>query len=152
MMGAAGIHFPISAGLEKVWGYQPSFEAMRDLMNTFAYQGAQISDEIVESRYQASIRPGYQEAYEQLFPEPRQEKLDGLCLPEDEISQVEHPVLLVHGREDVIVPMDCSLRAHALLKNSDLHVYSNCGHWTQIEKAAEFGQLVRSFLDANGIM
>jgi 2-hydroxymuconate-semialdehyde hydrolase len=48
--------------------------------------------------------------------------------------------------------MDCSLRAHALLKNSDLHVYSNCGHWTQIEKAAEFGQLVRSFLDANGIM
>ena len=146
MMGAAGIHFPISQGLEKVWGYQPSFEAMRDLMNTFAYHGDQISDEIVESRYQASIRPGYQESYEQLFPEPRQEKLDALCLPEAEISQVESAVLLVHGREDAIIPMDCSLRAHALLKNSDLHVFGNCGHWTQIEKATEFGQLVLNFL------
>lgn len=151
MMGAAGIHFPISEGLEKVWGYQPSFEAMRDLMNTFAYQGEKISDEIVESRYQASIRPGYQESYELLFPEPRQEKLDALCLPEEEISRIDKPVLLVHGREDVIVPVDCSLRAHALLKNSDLHVYSNCGHWTQIEKAPEFGALVRSFLDAHGV-
>jgi len=149
MMGAAGIQFPISEGLEKVWGYQPSFEAMRELMNIFAYQGEKISDEIVESRYQASIRPGYQEAYERLFPEPRQEKLDQLCIPESEIRQVEQPVLLVHGREDVIVPVDCSFRAHAMLKNSDLHVYSNCGHWTQIEKANEFGALVCSFIAAN---
>ncbi len=149
MMGAAGIHFAISEGLEKVWGYQPSFEAMRDLMNTFAYRGEQISDEIVESRYQASIRPGYQESYERLFPSPRQEKLDALCLPEDEISRVDKPVLLIHGREDAIIPMDCSLRAHTLLKNSDLHVFGNCGHWTQIEKADEFGQLVRRFLDTN---
>jgi len=56
-------------------------------------------------------------------------------------------VLLLHGREDVIVPLDCSLRAHALLKNSDLHVFGNCAHWTQIEKAAHFGQLMRGFLD-----
>jgi len=149
MMGAAGIRFPISEGLKKVWGYQPSFEAMRDLMNTFAFRGENISDEIVASRYQASIRPGYQESYGQLFTEPMQEKLDALCLPEEEIERIEKPVLLVHGREDVIVPLECSLRAHKLLKNSDLHVYSNCGHWTQFERAAEFGSLVDSFLDAN---
>lgn len=149
MMGAAGIHFPISQGLEKVWGYTPSFEAMRELMNTFAHRGEDISDDIVESRYQASMRPGYQETYAQLFPEPYQERLDDLCLPEEDISRVEQPALLVHGREDTIVPLDCSLRAGTLLRNSDLHIYSNCGHWTQIERAAEFGELVRSFLKAN---
>ena len=78
MMGAAGIEFQVTEGLRKVWGYTPSFENMRELMNTFAFEGEKISDEIVESRYQASIRPGYQEAYSQLFPEPMQEKLDAL--------------------------------------------------------------------------
>ncbi len=149
MMGAAGINFQITEGLKKVWGYTPSFDAMRELMNVFAYRGDLISDEIVESRYRASMRPGYQEAYAHLFPEPMQEKLDRLCLPVEEISQVEVPALLIHGREDVIVPVECSYRGHALLRNSDLHIYSNCGHWTQFEKADEFGALVTSFIGAN---
>lgn len=147
MMGAAGIKFEITEGLRKVWGYKPSFEAMRELMNTFAFRGDLVSDEIVQSRYEASMRPGYQEAYDCIFPEPMQEKLDGLRLPEGEVKQVKHPVLLVHGREDVIVPLDCSIRANQLLHNSDLHVYSNCGHWTQIERAEEFGLLVCEFLN-----
>lgn len=149
LMGAAGIRFPISQGLKKVWGYQPSFQAMRDLINTFAFRGENISDEIVTSRYQASMRPGYQQSYAQMFPEPIQEKLDALCLPEAEIGRIEKPALLVHGREDVIVPLDCSLHAHSLLNNADLHIYSGCGHWIQFERAAEFGRLVASFLDAN---
>ena len=35
-----------------------------------------------------------------------------------------------------------------LLKHSDLHVFGNCGHWTQIERQAEFGRLVSEFLEA----
>lgn len=149
MMGAAGIHFDITEGLEKVWGYEPSFAAMRELMNVFAYRGTEISDEIVESRYQASMRPGYQEAYSQLFPEPRQEKLNALCTPEEDIKKITNKALLVHGAKDIIVPLRCSIRGQELLQNSDLHVYSNCGHWTQFERAVEFGQLVHSFLSAD---
>ena len=144
MMGAAGIEFQVTEGLRKVWGYTPSFENMREL-NTFAFEGEKISDEIVESRYQASIRPGYQEAYSQLFPEPMQEKLDALRLPEEEVAKVKQPVMLVHGTEDAIVPVECSFRAQQLLENADLHVYSKCGHWTMFERAYEFGQLVHSF-------
>jgi 2-hydroxymuconate-semialdehyde hydrolase len=142
MMGAAGIRYEVTEGLRKVWGYEPSFEAMRDLMDTFTHPDFKV---IVESRYQASIRPGYQEAYSQLFPEPMQPKLDALCLPEEEISQVQHEVLVIHGREDVIVPYQCSIRFHELLPNSQLHMYSNCGHWTMFEKAAEFATLVENF-------
>ena len=145
MMGAAGIEFQVTEGLRKVWGYTPSFDNMRELMNTFAFEGEKISDEIVESRYQASIRPGYQEAYSQLFPEPMQEKLDALRLPEEEVAKVKQPVMLVHGTEDAIVPVECSFRAQQLLENADLHVYSKCGHWTMFERAYEFGQLVHSF-------
>jgi 2-hydroxymuconate-semialdehyde hydrolase len=146
MMGAAGIRFEMTEGLREVWGYKPSVEAMRSLMSIFAYRQDLVSEEIIQSRYEASIRPGYQEAYEQLFPEPMQEKLDGLSLPEEEIAKISHPALLVHGREDVIVPMENSIKGHKLLKNSELHIYGECGHWTQVEKPQAFAQLVKNFL------
>jgi 2-hydroxymuconate-semialdehyde hydrolase len=145
MMGSAGIHFDISEGLRRVWGYTPSVQAMSDLMGTFAYNKHLVTDQIVQSRYEASMRPGVQESYAAMFPEPMQEKLDALCLPEDEIKKIETPVLLVHGREDSIVPLDNALKAHHLLKYSQLHVFGECGHWTQVEKKDEFTTLVENF-------
>lgn len=146
LMGAAGLPFPITDGLAKVWGYQPSPEAMRDLMTTFAFNPGLVTDAIVESRYQASIRPGAQEAFSRLFPEPRQARLDGLCTSEADLKALQQPTLVLHGREDVIVPLDISQRYCALITNSELHVFGNCGHWTQIEKKDRFLALVVPFL------
>ena len=148
LMGAAGLPFPITDGLAKVWGYQPSPEAMRDLMETFAFNAGLVTDVIVESRYQASIRPGAQEAFSRLFPEPRQARLDALCTPEAGLKALQQPTLILHGREDVIVPLDISQRYCALIPNSELHVFGNCGHWTQIEKKDRFLALVVPFLCA----
>jgi 2-hydroxymuconate-semialdehyde hydrolase len=146
LMGAAGLPFPITEGLAKVWGYQPSLEAMRDLMTTFAFDPALVKEEIVASRYHASIRSGAQEAFSSLFPEPRQRWLDALATPEDDLRALPHPALIVHGREDVIVPWRISQRYHELIANSELHVFGQCGHWTQIEKRERFVELVTPFL------
>jgi 2-hydroxymuconate-semialdehyde hydrolase len=148
LMGAAGLPFPISDGLLKVWGYEPSPKAMRDLMETFAFNAGLVTDAIVESRYQASIRPGAQEAFSRLFPEPRQARLDALATSEDHLRALTHPTMVVHGREDVIVPLEVSQRFNALIPNSELHVFGNCGHWTQIEKRDRFLELVIPFFAA----
>lgn len=146
LMGAAGVRFEVTDGLRKVWGYQPSIEAMRDLMTTFAFDPALVKDEIVRSRYEASVRPGAQEAFSSLFPEPRQRWLDALATDEDKLAALEHEVLIVHGREDVIVPHSVSERFHQLIPNSELHLFGQCGHWTQIEKRERFVALVTPFL------
>lgn len=146
LMGSAGLRFPISAGLEKVWGYRPSLEAMRDLMHTFAHDTSLVTEEIVRSRYEASIRPGAQEAFASLFPEPRQRWLDALATDEDALRSLPHPTLLVHGREDRIVPYERSVRFHELIPDSELHVFGGCGHWTQIERRERFVALVTPFL------
>ncbi|MFN3468553.1 MAG: alpha/beta fold hydrolase [Novosphingobium sp.] len=146
LMGAAGLPFPITEGLEKVWGYQPSLEAMRDLMTTFAVDPSLVREEIVRSRYEASIRPGAQEAFSSLFPAPRQRWLDALATAEDDLRALPHKTLIVHGREDVIVPVAQSVRFSELIPDSELHVFGNCGHWTQIEKRDRFVALVRPFL------
>lgn len=146
LMGAAGVRFDVTDGLRKVWGYQPSVEAMRDLMTTFAFDASLVKDEIVRSRFEASIRPGAQEAFSSLFPEPRQRWLDALATDEDKLAAIQHEVLIIHGREDVIVPHAASERFHQLIPNSELHLFGQCGHWTQIEKRERFVALVTPFL------
>ena len=146
LMGSAGLDFKVTEGLERVWGYQPSLENMRNLMKTFAYNSDLVTDTIVQSRHEASLRPEARAAYERLFPAPRQEKLSRLATPEDDIRRVQHPAMIVHGREDVIVPVECAYRFSSLLKNSELHVFGECGHWTQVERRDRFVEVVLPFL------
>ena len=145
LLGAAGVEFTLTPGLDAVWGYTPSIEEMRRLVLTFAYDKSIITEDLVRSRYEASIRPGYQETFSQMFPAPRQSGIAMLATPEDQIRAVPHRALVIHGRDDQIVPLESSLRLHALLKHSDLHVFGECGHWTQIERRDDFAAIALDF-------
>ncbi|OWL85700.1 alpha/beta fold hydrolase [Halopseudomonas aestusnigri] len=156
LMGSVGVSFPITDGLDRVWGYEPSFQTMRSLMDTFAYDRALVTDELAELRYQASIRPGFQESFAQMFPAPRQRWVDGLASNEADIRAVQHETLVIHGREDQVIPLQASLQLAQLIPNAQLHVYGHCGHWTQIEHAGRFARLVEDFLSeadsASGVL
>lgn len=146
LMGSAGLSWPLTQGLEAVWGYEPSVENMRGLLDLFAYDRSLVTDELAEVRYRASIEPGVQEAFSAMFPAPRQRWLDSLATPEDRIAAIGAPTLVVHGRHDRVVPLDSSLRLASLIPDADLVVFARCGHWTQIERAAEFNALLVRFL------
>lgn len=146
LMGAVGVPFPITPGLDAVWGYEPSFEAMRKLLDIFAYDRRLVSDELAELRFQASIRPGFQESFSAMFPAPRQRWVDALASREEDIRNVQHETLIIHGRDDQVIPLSTSLTFAQWISRSQLHVYGRCGHWTQIEHAARFVKLVGDFL------
>jgi 2-hydroxymuconate-semialdehyde hydrolase len=147
LMGAAGVSFPLTAGLDAVWGYQPSIANMRGLLDIFAYDRNLVSDELAELRYKASIQPGFQEAFASMFPEPRQNGIEALASREQDIRALPHETLVIHGREDKVLPLSNSLTLSDWIERSQLHVFGRCGHWTQIEHAARFTQLVGNFLD-----
>lgn len=145
LMGAAGTSFKLTQGLDDVWGYTPSFENMRKIMDIFAFDRNLVSDELAKLRYEASIRPGYQESFASMFPAPRQQSVDALASPEDAIRALSHEALIIHGREDRVLPMSASLKLFELMPKSQLHVFGQCGHWTQIEHADRFVKLVTDF-------
>jgi 2-hydroxy-6-oxo-octa-2,4-dienoate hydrolase len=146
LMGSVGVPFPITEGLDAVWGYQPSVENMRRIMDLFAHDVALISDELAEVRYRASTEPGFQESYAALFPAPRQRWVDAMVTPDEQIRAIPHETLVVHGRDDRIIPPATSLRLAQLIERSQLHVFGRCGHWTQIEWSAAFNRLLAGFL------
>lgn len=147
LMGSPGVGMTPTDGLAALRAYEPSHEAMRDLLRTyFAVDPALITDELVEIRYQASIADGAYEAYRAMFSDPRH-KGSELGITAEEVRAIATPTLLVHGREDKVVPLAVSVTMLDLLPNADLHVFSRCGHWTQIERAAEFSALVADYLE-----
>ncbi|WP_149135064.1 alpha/beta fold hydrolase [Cupriavidus campinensis] len=146
LMGSAGVSFRLTEGLDAVWGYEASVPNMRKVMDYFAYDQDLISDELAELRYNASIRPGFQEAFASMFPEPRQRWVDALASHDPDIRAIRHETLLLHGRDDRVVPLETSLRLNQLIEPSQLHVFGKCGHWVQIEQSRGFIRLVEDFL------
>ena len=151
LMGSVGVPFPITPGLDAVWGYEPSLAAMKGLLDIFAHSRALVTDELAELRYQASIRPGFQASFSAMFPAPRQRWVDAMASAEADIRALPHETLVIHGREDRVIPLQNSLTLADWIPNSQLHVFGHCGHWTQIEHAGRFVRLVGDFLaEADG--
>lgn len=148
LMGAAGGPMELSVGLDKVWGYTPSPEAMQELLGIFAFDPALVGPDLARIRYEASIRPGVQDAYAQMFPAPRQRALDAITHDVEDLARIAHRTLIVHGREDRVIPLSSSLTLFSLIPHAQLHVFGECGHWTQIEHADAFHRLVDGFLTA----
>jgi len=146
LMGAVGTSFPITEGLDRVWGYQPSREAMRALLRVFVDDLSRIDDDLVEMRYRASIRDDVQARFAALFPPPRQRWVDALALPDAALRAIAQPTLVLHGQQDEVIPLAVSERLAAFLPNARLQAFDRCGHWVQIEQTAAFLREVRAFL------
>lgn len=147
LMGPGGWPAFVNPELEELWGYTPSIENMKRIMDIMAYDRSLVTDELAELRYQATMRPGAQECFERVFPEPRQQWLDAQVMSIDKLITLNHETLIMHGRDDRVVAPEVSLNLHKYIKNSQLHMFGNCGHWTQIEHATRFQQLVCNFLN-----
>ena len=145
LMGSMGVSFPITDGLDRVWGYDGTLDGMRSTLDVFAYSRVLVNEELAKVRYAASVEPGFQEAFSSMFPAPRQRWVEAMTTPDDEIRKLRHRTLIVHGREDKVIPLANSYKLEELLDNADLAVFSHCGHWSMIERTADFNRLVRDF-------
>lgn len=146
LMGSGGVRETVTPELEELWGYTPSVENMKKIMQIMAYNQDLVTSEIAEMRYRASLRPGVQETFEQLFPPPRQRWLDAQAQSDEDLRAITHETLIIHGREDRVVPRSGSFKLMDLIPNAQLHMFGKCGHWTMIEHRDRFNELVVDFL------
>lgn len=150
LMGAVGVRFKITPALDDIWGYTPSFENMRRLVDLFAFDRSLVSDELAMLRFKASTRPGFQESYAAMFPAPRQRWVDAMASPDKAIRALDIETLIVHGYDDQVIPVSNAYKLMKLLPRAQLHVFGRCGHWTQIEQADRFNRLLVDFFAEAG--
>ncbi|WP_371871890.1 alpha/beta fold hydrolase [Pontibacterium sinense] len=146
LMGSGGQPFVVNENLMTLWGYKPSLEKMKQILQIMAWDQSIATDELAELRYRATLRPGAQELFERVFPPPYQRWADALVIDDADLAELDHQTLLIHGRDDAVVPVHVSEDLSRKIKQAQLHIFGCCGHWTQIEQAPRFNRLVIDFL------
>jgi 4,5:9,10-diseco-3-hydroxy-5,9,17-trioxoandrosta-1(10),2-diene-4-oate hydrolase len=125
----------------------PTKEKMAAFLRTLVYDQRLVTDELVAERFAAASEPAALAAMASLgasFFDPATAQ-DGLLWRE--AHQLRQEVLLIWGREDRVNPLDGALVALKIIRRAQLHVFSRCGHWAQLEKPDEFNRLAISFLE-----
>ena len=68
----------------------------------------------------------------------------------EKLAELEIPVLLIHGMQDVVIPPSRTWELLEVIPNADAYIFSQCGHWSQVERAKEFNDLVGNYLVTHG--
>lgn len=119
----------------------PGLETMRAMMHAFLFNGSSYSDEelLLQQRVDAWLsRPELDAARRASDSVQRDVSAD--------IRKITHPVLQLHGRNDLIAPLESALRLLSALPDSRLIAFGNCGHWIPVERPAEFARYVIDFV------
>jgi pimeloyl-ACP methyl ester carboxylesterase len=62
------------------------------------------------------------------------------------LRRLRMPTLILWGRQDAIVPVNCGELYHQNIRGSELVIMEQCGHVPQIEKPQEFVNIVSEIL------
>lgn len=124
-------------------------EGIRRALTDFVVDHSLVTEDLVQARYRASKTEQASTRFKEVI-KARDRDREQLPLDFDVLAQLKVPVLLIHGREDAVIPASRSLDLANIIPNADLHLFSQCGHWSQVERAKDFNRIVRGYLAAHG--
>ena len=147
LLGTPCGEFPMTDGLRAQLDFDGTIEGMRKAVSYFPYDDSVVSEELIQRRFAAATQPGALEAFRNLMPPPQAEERPTVRgIPLKALGTLDHHALILHGRDDQVVPHDRAIEMHRAIRNSQLHSFGCCGHWVQIEREREFLTLVTDFL------
>jgi 2-hydroxymuconate-semialdehyde hydrolase len=151
LTGTVGTPHQITNQLDEAWGFydDPSPGRMAEVIRRCVYDPAIVGGDLdarAEMSFEAAMDENVRRSFAAMFPAPRQQHVDELVLPDLVLQRMDHPVLLVHGRDDGIIPLETTLYLLARLPDVQMHVFGQCRHWLMIEYRDAFNELVSDFL------
>lgn len=120
-------------------------EGIRDTLELFVVNKDLVTDELVELRYASALNDTASDRLAQVVA-ARDRDREALPLDFDVLSTLDVPVLLIHGVNDRVIPVSRTWEILNVIPHADAHIFSQCGHWSQVERADEFNQILTSYL------
>lgn len=145
LMGPGGTpNTKISLELGRAKGFydNASEKKMRQIMSWFVYDEEKLAPEIdalAGTRFETAMRPEVQASNNSIFATA------AVPVPVTALKRIKNPILLVHGRDDMVCSVESSYYLLSHLQNVQMHIYGQCGHWTQIENRESFNNLILKY-------
>ena len=120
--------------------YTPKFFATQGL-KTSVYDPNLATDEIANQFHELTLMQGSREAILSRFSKQNysNEKPDIL-------KKIQAPTLIIHGREDNIIPFKSSINLDQYIQNSQLMIYPKIGHLPMYETPTRVANDIKNFL------
>lgn len=125
-------------------------KGIKNTLSMFVVNKDLITDELVKVRFD-SAKNDY--ASDRLVDVVSARDRDRFEFPLDfeKMKNITVPVLLIHGTQDVVIPVSRTWDILNIVPHADAHIFSQCGHWSQVEKAEEFNTVIKNYLTARGV-
>ena len=143
LMGGAGTR-PVPGSVAAAFYENPSPTTMEQTIRRLIHHPERAPRplaEIAQSRYQLAMRPGAEAAFRSMHSPNRPGTGEFSTIPAAAV-----PVLLLHGAEDQVSPVEASSALRNALRTAHLHVVPDAGHWVHVDQPDGFCGLVESFL------
>jgi 2-hydroxy-6-oxo-octa-2,4-dienoate hydrolase len=148
LMGTPVGEYPLTDGLRGAREYDGTRKNLREVLERLTYDPSLVTEEMLDRRHASSVVPRAQDALRALIPAsvPGSKPTIVKGIPEHHLSSVRAPTLVLHGRDDRVVPFELGLRLLNGIEDSELHAFGRCGHWVQLERRDDFLRLVLEFV------
>ena len=123
---------------------------IRKTLELFVVDKSLVTDELVELRYQSALNDTASDRLQEVVAARDRDRHE-LPLDFDRLAELDIPVLLIHGVQDVVIPVSRTWDLLNTIPNADAHIFSQCGHWSQVERAEEFNHVIINYLRARGV-
>lgn len=129
----------------------PSRDRLVQWLESMVYDPAILTEDLIEQRWNLATDPEVLESTRRIFSKASlraivaaSENADGALWTLG--HKITAPTLLTWGRDDRVTPLDSALIPMRTIRQAQLHVFPNCGHWVQVEAKTAWESTVLAFL------
>jgi 4,5:9,10-diseco-3-hydroxy-5,9,17-trioxoandrosta-1(10),2-diene-4-oate hydrolase len=124
----------------------PTRDRMIAWVKTMVYDHKAITDQLIDERMRNAAAEGVLPRMKLIFGSIFNPKFRANVAPLwTKASTIATPTLILWGRDDRTLPYDQAHFANRSLPNVELHTFSRCGHWVQIERKSDFERVTTEF-------
>lgn len=156
LMGPGGVSPPLLAplpteGIRLLIEFceNPNRDRLVRWMRAMVGDQAFLTDDRVEQRWQAASAPGaidFIRDFMRMAMSPNSAPQGDSPPLWARLGELNTRTLLTYGGDDRVTPLDGALHPLRNIRNAELHVFPNCGHWAMQERQRDFERVVMEFL------
>ncbi len=125
-------------------------EGIKKTLSMFVVNKDLVTDELVKVRFEAAKNDYASDRLMEVVGARDRDRFE-FPLDFEKMKDITVPVLLIHGVQDVVIPVSRTWDILNTVPHADAHIFSQCGHWSQVEKADEFNTVIKEYLKARGV-
>ena len=125
---------------------EANYENVKTRLEWLMYDKSQVTDELIEARYNIYTQPSYQKAVHHIVYLQDIEARKQYSWDPSWCGKIDVPTLLAWTDHDPTSTVEEAKPIQEMIPGSELTVINDAGHWPQWEKVKEFNEVIINFL------